>query len=419
MKITIYRGTKEIGGTLIELKSSSSRILIDAGYPLFLNNQPIDDDVAKLPYKRLLKLGVIPKISGLYAWDESQFDAVLISHAHLDHYGLLKYINRDIPVYISSGTKKIIKISQLFKLVESYDLNEVEFAMYKPFRIGDFMVKPYLMDHSAFDAASFEISSEEKTVIYTGDFRGHGRKAVCFERFINNATKEADLLLTEGTMFGRPEEEVMTENDLENKLVEEILLHNGPILFQTSSLNIDRIVSFYKTAMRLQKTFVVDIYTANVLFELRQLGNKLPYPSKEYENIRVFYPYKLTQKIFNEIGEEYARRFSSYYISKESLSEQQERIIVAVRPSMKRDLEKCNLRNGLFIYSMWQGYRDSEYQLNFEHFLARAGFNQVQIHTSGHASIEDINRIITELDPKKVVPIHTMVPEAFMNISCS
>ena len=51
--------------------------------------------------------------------------------------------------------------------------------MYKPFEVGDFLIKPYLMDHSAFDAATFEISTEDKTIIYSGDFRGHGRKAVC------------------------------------------------------------------------------------------------------------------------------------------------------------------------------------------------------------------------------------------------
>ena len=46
MKITIHRGTNEIGGTLIELKSANMRILIDAGYPLFLNDKPIDDSIA-------------------------------------------------------------------------------------------------------------------------------------------------------------------------------------------------------------------------------------------------------------------------------------------------------------------------------------------------------------------------------------
>jgi len=56
---------------------------------------------------------------------------------------------------------------------------------------------------------------------------------------------------------------------------------------------------------------------------------------------------------------------------------------------------------------MWQGYRDSEYQKRFEEFLQGFGFNQKMLHTSGHASIKDIKRIIEELEPKLIVPIHT------------
>lgn len=62
MQITIYRGTKEIGGRLIEVTTNTTRILIDAGYPLFLNNEPIEDDIAKLPHTELLGLGVLPSI---------------------------------------------------------------------------------------------------------------------------------------------------------------------------------------------------------------------------------------------------------------------------------------------------------------------------------------------------------------------
>lgn len=316
MQITIYRGTKEIGGTLVELLSGDSRILIDAGYPLFLNNQPIDDSVASFSYEKLLELGVLPDIKGLYAWDAPAFDAVIISHAHIDHYGLLKYVNPASPVYLSPGTRKIIEISQLFKLTDPIALTIHEFRMYEQFLVGSFKVMPYLMDHSAFDAAAFEISDREKIVIYTGDFRGHGRKGVCLDRFIDRARKGANVLLTEGTMFERQDEEVMTEQKLEERLVKKIEDFKGPVLFQSSSQNIDRLVSFYRAASRLGRLFVVDIYTANVLYELRQLGNNLPYPSEAYRNIKVFYPYRLTQKIFNEIGEKYAKRFSPFYIPK-------------------------------------------------------------------------------------------------------
>ncbi len=35
------------------------------------------------------------------------------------------------------------------------------------------------------------------------------------------------------------------------------------------------------------------------------------------------------------------------------------------------------------------------------------------LHTSGHASVSDIRKVIDKLRPKKIAPIHTMVPEGF------
>jgi len=206
MKATIYRGTREIGGTLIELNSGESRLLLDAGFPLFLNGNPIDDHVAKSPPQELLNMGVLPKIDGLYKWDEPSFDGIIISHAHLDHYGLLKYVHPDIPVNLSAGAKTLIEVSQTFKICDSYPINTRLFSMYEPFNVGCFTIKPYLIDHSAFDAAAFEIHAEEKTVIYSGDFRGHGRKAVCLDTFIKHVTKQADVLFTEGSMVSRNDE---------------------------------------------------------------------------------------------------------------------------------------------------------------------------------------------------------------------
>jgi Predicted exonuclease of the beta-lactamase fold involved in RNA processing len=183
---------------LIELSTRNSRLLLDAGYPLFLNGYPIDDKVSKLPPDELLQLGVLPSIEGLYAWDEPSFDGIIISHAHIDHYGLLKYVHPDIPVHLSAGTKTLIDVSQTFKIVQPYPVNARVFKMYTPFNVGDFTVKPYLMDHSAFDSAAFEILAEGKTILYSGDFRGHGRKAVCLDIFIKRATKTSRCIVYRG-----------------------------------------------------------------------------------------------------------------------------------------------------------------------------------------------------------------------------
>ena len=192
---------------------------------------------------------------------------------------------------------------------------------------------------------------------------------------------------------------------------------NTPLLFQCSSQNIDRLVSFYRAALQLKRTFIIDVYTANVLYELRKLGNQLPYPSAEYPNIKVFFPYSITRKIFNEIGKDYAKRFSTFHISRQKLEEIQHEVVMLSRPSMLVDIEKINLKNGVFIYSLWSGYRSSDYQQRFEKYLEKVGFDLEILHASGHANIADIKHVIQDLNPKKVIPIHTMHPSDFLSLT--
>jgi len=84
---------------------------------------------------------------------------------------------------------------------------------------------------------------------------------------------------------------------------------------------------------------------------------------------------------------------------------------------MQKDLERSNLSGGHFFYSMWQGYRDSAYQQGFEDWLNGKGFRYIYLHTSGHAKVSDIRRVIDGLEPKKIVPIHTLQPDTFLKYS--
>src|ERR1035437_7061369 len=64
MKLCIHRGTREIGGTCVEVESSGQRILLDLGLPLNAK------DVASTP---------LPAISGLAKADPSLL-AIVLSH---------------------------------------------------------------------------------------------------------------------------------------------------------------------------------------------------------------------------------------------------------------------------------------------------------------------------------------------------
>ncbi len=62
MKITIHRGTNEIGGNCVEITTANGRIIIDVGMPLFKSvGKPYDTGILKkMPKEELLESGVLP-----------------------------------------------------------------------------------------------------------------------------------------------------------------------------------------------------------------------------------------------------------------------------------------------------------------------------------------------------------------------
>ena len=110
MKLTIHRGTHEIGGSCIELATATTRIILDVGLPLVdANRDPFDPRAALAKPVHALKVEkVIPAVKGLFDNDSTAPDGILLSHAHLDHAGLLHLSQPTVPIYATKGTSKMM-----------------------------------------------------------------------------------------------------------------------------------------------------------------------------------------------------------------------------------------------------------------------------------------------------------------------
>ncbi len=135
----------------------------------------------------------------------------------------------------------------------------------EPFELGGFRITPFLNDHSAFDAYSLLVEADGCRLFYTGDIRGHGRKAGIFEELLRTPPKDIDVMLTEGTNV-RPEADVedeettSPESDVERACAQVFRDTQGMELAMYSAQNIDRLVTLFRAAKRSGRTFIMTLY---------------------------------------------------------------------------------------------------------------------------------------------------------------
>ena len=338
---------------------------------------------------------------------------MLLSHAHIDHYGFLRFVHPDIPIYMSLGTKILTEVSNVFLDTNVKSSQVKTFEIWQPFHIGKFTITPYLMDHSASDAVAFLIEADGRRIFYTGDFRGHGRKGILLDRLAEDPPANIDYLIMEGSMLGRDEGLYPSETSVEQALINHIHFQKGLSYIFTSSQNLDRLVSIYRATRYCGKTLVIDLYTAFVLDKLSALSPNIP--QFDWKGIRVLYSYYHAQKIA-DLNKSLLYKYKSSKIEFEEIHYfPDDKVILAKDSRYFRGIIMKLKDNGqaLAIFSMWHGYLERS---NLAQYLASNNVQLTEIHTSGHAYIDQLQKMVNILKPRFVIPIHTFYPEKFLEM---
>ena len=395
MRVKIHRGTQEIGGTCIELEAAGKRILLDLGLPL--DGDPLDLDCH-------------PAIEGLAGRDDLL--ALVLSHGHVDHWGLAHLAGPDLPVYLGAATHRILGAAAPFVPRPYVPTRPVEFTNGVPVDIGPFRVTPHLVDHSAYDAYALEIEADGCRLFYSGDVRGHGRKAALFERMLAEPPRHIDVMLMEGSSLGRlaPNRSFPTEAEVEALLVAAFLQTEGLALVAASAQNIDRMVSLYRACKQTDRTLLIDLYAAEIL---RATGNP-QIPQSDWPHVALYVPHYQRVQIKRNGRFDLLEAHKAQRVFAEDLKTLAPKAAMLFRPAMLRDLDRAECLNAArAIWSQWDGYLKRPTGEALLASLAERSIPLVHAHTSGHASILDLKRLATAVAPRTLVPIHTFEPQRF------
>lgn len=84
---------------------------------------------------------------------------------------------------------------------------------------------------------------------------------------------------------------------------------------------------------------------------------------------------------------------------------------------MCRELERARcLDGGQCMWSMWPGYLERESGTELGRWLDQGRIPCSVVHASGHAGVEDLQRLAGAIAPDRLMPVHTGAPERFPSL---
>ncbi|WP_457752294.1 MBL fold metallo-hydrolase RNA specificity domain-containing protein [Thermococcus sp.] len=345
MRITVYDGSQTIGGSKIHVLEGENGLFLDFGMNFAKYSRYYEEFISERPSRGihdLWRLDLIPKLNiyradlipadlfrevGMYP--KVPINAVLISHAHLDHVGNVALLSKDVPLVGSPTTMIILKalkdtsrqshmgmelpyytpkspsgenpfVLETDRKVRYYPSRDIvvteelsnesrEFLRWRanvelaknPSRVKSiragrieelneadlgFNVLAYPVDHSIYGATAYIVEGDTM-VAYTGDFRLHGKNGNHTRKFVK-AARSASVLITEGTRVGRDEDINVSEEDVYNNALRIVEEAKGLVIADFSARNFERLESFKRIAERTGRELVVTTKDAYFLHAL-------------------------------------------------------------------------------------------------------------------------------------------------------
>jgi len=400
LKINIIRGQNQIGGSIIEVYTDSTRIILDAG--------------ANLGESKLRTF--VPDVDGLFDGAPA-YDAVFVSHYHDDHMGLLKYVVPGIPIYMGRDAYNVACALREYK-GKSLGFSPVFMEAGVPVTVGDISLTPVLCDHSAYGTFMFLIRACGKTVLYSADFRSTGR--MDFSALLEELP-EVDGLLVEGTTLSRGLDfHEPSEQELEDFAVETLEGHKGPTIVYLSAQNVDRIVTAYNAAQRAGRRFIMDELTALVaeaaglqldgfvlrashsLADLGEVVAATAGGSGASDHISLT-GHRRIAKAFPAISARKAFASPDFMLclTPQSLI------------NFQKVIQRTSFRDGVLFIARRENAILKPATSAFISFMKSIGAEVPVLHTSGHADSGTIDRLIRDVRPSVLIPVHTELAEWF------
>ena len=452
--LTFYGGVKEIGGNKILLEDRGTKIFLDFGMSFGKRGKFFEEFLTPRTaagIKDFIVMGLLPDIHGIYRNDllkhmgrkpeEAEVQGVVLSHAHADHANYISFLNKDIPIYCSETSKRILDAIQessqrsienevidfrerpLFRKDYKKPPIKRKFHLFKngdKIKIDSLEIEPIHVDHSVPGAYGFIIYTSSGPIVYTGDLRMHGLRSYETFEFMEKAAEAKPIaMITEGTRINirrTGESEMNVYETSRAKLVKNKKMSIVDFNFK----DVDRFKTFYRIANELGKKLVISFKHACFLDKYHE-DKKLKVPDSKGENILLLKPRRMTGTYSDEdYREKYIknRLNQNNIITAEEIAKKPEDYMVVLNFWYFNQLVDLDPKGGLYIHSLSEPFNE-EMEISKKrmmNWIDHFHLEYFQSHCSGHANGDDLRELIKKVNPKMLFPVHTEHPGMFRRL---
>ncbi len=279
VRISTLGGCREVGRSCMLLSTPESRIIIDCGI-----NVGSDDSATPFLY--------VPEVYPL-----NQIDAVVLTHAHLDHAGLVPMLYKygyDGPIYCTPPTRDLFVLLQLDYIEVTgregrklpYDSNLIRQALKHTITLNygdvtDIAPDTKLTMHNAghilgSSIAHFHIGDGLYNVAFTGDFKYERTRL--FDPAVNSFPR-LETLVTEATYGGansiQPSRKEAEINLL--KVVKETIGRGGKVIIPAFAVGRSQeVMIVLEEAIRKKAIDAVPVYLDGMISEATAIHTSYP-----------------------------------------------------------------------------------------------------------------------------------------------
>jgi len=407
MDIIAIGGYSEVGKNMTAVKSNNEIVIFDMGFymPKLLDFEEGDPDPREMSPQDLIERGVLPD-DNILEREKEKVKAIVVGHCHLDHIGAVAYLAEryNCPII---GTPYTIAILQTLLEERDFNFNDrVKILHFNTkFKISENLQLELLqITHSTPQTALVVLTTKEGVVVYANDFKLDNHpvlgKKPDYDRLEELGRKGVKALIVDSLKSNfemkTPSEKVARE--MLKDIIAGVRSEHNAIVVTTFSSHIARLKSIIDFGHGLNRKI---IFLGRSLYKYVDAAEKCGIV--QFRNdVEIIGFRKLVDKKLKELS---AHR-DKYLIV--CTGNQGEKDSILSKMAFGQ-LQWRFAANDIVIFSCKTipTPETTKNREELEHELKR---QQVRIfkdiHTSGHASLEDHRDVLHLLKPEHLIPSH-------------